>query len=191
MPVSEEKLEQKTLKNDYLKEQAFFEDLKDFIVQCIGGIVLNIINPDPRVVGVVNKIPDCNFLAFFDMMVKQYLNRCWHGYGKKNDPFVIKHFDKALSHNLVKGKVCLIMRIDVYSVVIAQKLNLAQLKVSMAGINRDIQRQLLYILIEGLYNNLVLPFEKIKCIGTCDDSYNGEDLFIFGEEANYKIEREK
>jgi len=178
--IQEEKKHNKNQQTPCAKESAFFNTIKDFVVQGVNGLVINMMNP-PLLIHLEN-LDEAQLINMGDIMTKQYLNMCWHGYGKKNDTYIVDIINNALAHNVIKGSVCLLIKFNIYFVKIMLVLKLPILINKLKGINRNIQRSILTILISGSYDAMTLPVEDIKCEGDkCDDSYNNIDLFVFSD----------
>jgi hypothetical protein len=175
MPIYKSTLNNTDSIDAYSKEKAFFDSLTDFIVQCVSGQIMNTIR-------FLSYRPNEDPFAIASMLVKKYMNICWHGYGKKNDEYVIKVIDEALSHNVIKGSVCLLMWIHEISLIMLEKLQLPKLISELECMPMDIKRIIANILTEGLYKNMALPFKNIRCEGDkCDHTYNNMDLYLFSD----------
>lgn len=172
--------ENKNQRTAPIKECAFLNTIKQFVVQGVNGLVINMMNA-PLLQHLEN-LDEGKLIFMSDIMTKKYLNMCWHGYGKKTDAYIVETIDNALSHNVIRGSVCLFVKFNIYFVKIMLILKLHILINKLKGIDRNIQRLILTTLISAAYDEMMLPSEDVICEGDkCDNSYNNMDLFVFSD----------
>lgn len=157
----------------------FYKDLSDFVIQAATGAVMAYIKFRSIPSDMNAQLPPPTDLLSY--LSKIYLNGCWHSYGKKNDPYVITSFDRILSHNIIKGKFCLVHWIDgLCSTVFRMEVLQRALK-EWNTLEESIRREKFFSLITQIVNKYIDTVkDQIICIGNdCKDVYDGTDFFSF------------
>jgi hypothetical protein len=160
-------------KQQSVEEKKLFSDMKQFMVQTVCGIFMAYIRTPE-----LAQIPPDQLNQLFRLFLKEYLNRCWHNYGKKDDSYVVQSFDKILSHNLIKGSVCLIHWIDNIAYTMIRGFEYSTRTSDLNKLSVD-QKRLYFDQILGvIYDILTSELSGFTCIGTCNDTYDGKDMFV-------------
>lgn len=145
----------------------FVQSLKQFLVQATGGTLVAFIRTGR---------PVSHSLLFQSLLF--YLNGCWHSYGKKNDMYIIKTFDNLLSHEIIKGSVCLLFWFKKIGKEMLDHLDLKFIMEKCNGHTIDETRTIIHSALSGIFDIVFPKLEKVSCKGNeCDNSYDNEDLF--------------
>lgn len=155
------------------EEKKFFADLKPFVIQAVCGPYMAFLSQ--KQFSGMNDYQQ--IIPILNMFLKIYLNMCWHSYGKKSDKFVVETFDKLLGHNLIKGSVCLIHWIDNIGMIMTGLLDLSSAIIQLRTMNPDEQRRLIGANLTIMYDVISPDITGIRCTGTCNDKYDGKDIF--------------
>ena len=155
------------------EEKKLFSDMKQFMVQAVCGIFMAYIKTPEFA-----QIPSDHLNQLFQLFQKEYLNKCWHRYGKKDDQYIVKSFDKFLAHNLIKGSVCLIHWIDNICHTMIKCFNFSTKISDLNNLSIDQKRIYFEQTLAIIYDTLTNELSGIKCIGTCNDDYDGKDIFV-------------
>lgn len=161
----------KKLQSD--EEKKFFLDMKPFVIQAVNGTFMAFLSQEQ-----FSQINDSRQItSILNMFLKIYLNMCWHSYGKKNDKYIVESFDKLLGYNLIKGSVCLIHWIDNIGMIMTGLLDLSNTLLQLRTMPPNEQRRLIDINLTFMYDVISADFSGIICTGTCNDKYDGKDIF--------------
>jgi uncharacterized protein (UPF0248 family) len=155
------------------EEKKLFGDMKQFMVQAVCGIFMAYITTPE-----LSQIPPDQLNQLFRLFLKEYLNKCWHSYGKKDDTYVIRTFDKILSHNLIKGSVCLIHWIDNIAYTMIKGFEYSTRISDLNKLSVDQKRLYFEQILAIIYDILTRKLSGFTCVGTCDDVYDGKDIFV-------------
>lgn len=152
---------------------AFVSDLKKFIKQAVSGALMNTTNCT------INNKSNEWLLNLDSVLIKIYLNMCWHSYGKKNDEYMMQSFDQILSHNMIRGIVCLIHWIDHIGLMMLEKIIGSGFLLEIMNIETNTKRQKINAELSKIYDGMATIIAKINCDGQqCDNDYDGKDFFI-------------
>jgi len=166
-------------------EKLFIEDLKKFVVHASSKIIMvylqsSIINVDKDAIQTTLRY-----------MTKRYLNQCWHNYWTKNDQYVVDSYNKIISHNIVRGVVCLTHWCDrlCCSLFVVFDLNeeVNTIRSAIHGGYRDLIKELIEDSLKDIYDFMIQKYKNIRCNGICYDEYNLKDIFIFEHSFNNNI----
>lgn len=163
----------KQAKSQSKKEKVFFADMKPFVVQAVSGTFIAFLSEKK-----FDPITDYHqVVPILEMLLKIYLNICWHGYGKKDDQYVVNVFNGLLAHKLVKGSVCLIHWAENIGNIMIGALDLTDTLSQLRTMTRNKQRELININLAVMYDLIVPNISGIRCTGTCNDEYDGKDMY--------------
>lgn len=150
----------------------FLECFKTFTVQAMAGPMMVLVKRQKE-----NSEIDNGMVIY---VYAKYLNICWHSYGKKDDPVVVKMFDKLLSFNKIKGIVCLMNWFKLIGMEIIKNFDLNKLLKEMKHLSVNKKHNVLSKQLEFITSQFDSILDKICCKGQdCDNEYDGTDLFVF------------
>jgi hypothetical protein len=162
-------------------EETFRALLKNFVVQSVMGVYTSHI--------IADKLDQLGQVSAIYLYTNVYLNKCWHGYGQRNDEYVVNAFDDILGCHVIKGPVCLINWIQMFGVKIINGINMELFKqmISYLGTIED-KRNFVRMMVSLKFDEHCSSVSHIMCDGSenCDNEYDGNDIFRLSVEAVIK-----
>jgi len=167
----------KPTESDQMKK--LFDNMYEFVIQTYSGVLISYI----RLIKEEDSkhINDTELLIILNVLLKKYLNMCYHSYYKNNDGYVINNFNNIINVGLIKNVTCLIYWIDkiTYTLFnISSKIIIDVIEsVNDIDICRDRFRKIASVGYKKIYSSLA-NFKG--CSDNChNEEYDGEDIFIF------------
>lgn len=164
------------------EEKLFIIAMKPFVVQAVSGTFMAFLTN--KSLDHITSFKEIN--PMLTMFLRIYLNVCWHGYGKKNDTYVVDTFNKLFEHEMIKRVICLIDWIDVIGRSMINAINLDESIKQLRTMNLTEQRsvvstnmQIMYAVITSELTDLKCT--DAKCITSPSDVYDGEDFYVTDE----------
>ncbi|VBB18654.1 cylicin, basic protein of sperm head cytoskeleton 2 [Yasminevirus sp. GU-2018] len=163
--------------NELAKQKAFFKDFEPFLTQAVTGGIMAYLQTLGTPKSEQARESVTNLLGYFS---KVYLNGCWHSYGKKNDKYVVDTFDKLLKHDVIRGSVCLVHWIDNLCMAVFKTPEIFQLMMTTNTVPIPSRREIISKAVNIIIQTYLSKIEgSVRCKGTCNDTYDGKDFFLF------------
>lgn len=164
------------------EEKLFIIAMKPFVVQAVSGTFIALLNN--RSLDNITSFKEIN--PMLTMFLRIYLNVCWHGYGKKNDSYVVNTFNTLFEHEIIKRVICLIDWIDVIGRSMINAIDLDESIKQLRTMSLSEQRNIVTTNMQIMYSVITselsdLKCTDIKCITSPDNIYDGEDFFVTDE----------
>jgi hypothetical protein len=161
------------------EEKLFISAMKPFITQAVIGTFMVFLTNSS--LDHITGYKEINPLLM--MFLRIYLNACWHGYGKKDDPYIVTTFNKLFEHEIIKRVMCLIDWIDMIGKSMINAIDLDESIKQLRNMNISEQRNIVTANIQIMYAVITseltdLKCTNINCITSPENVYDGGDIFI-------------
>ena len=187
------------------ESQPFVNEMLSFITQCIVGMnvskyraMINGLYPIISIEYLIQTEIESNNNWSIIQNAAQYINICWHGYGKKDDEFVVNTIDTLINNSGLKNATCTFHWIWNY----IKALNNIFLKSIENGLYpaviiesvdeyRAYCQFLLALDSELLRDSMAKQWKLLHCEASCDkEEYDGTDFFNFKQvEKEEEVEK--